>query len=228
MRVAVVGGTGDLGFGLAVRLGAAGTEVTIGSRARDRAEQAAGRAREAAGESARIDGAENPDAVARSDLVFVTVPFEGQAATYRALNEAWPEGIVVCDTTTPLATAIGGRPTHVLRPWHGSAAEQAKALLPRHARLVAGFHSVGAEPLTDHPHPVDADALLCGDDDEAKGRIGELVELIPGMRWIDCGLLSMARVLEPVTAVLISVNRRYGIKGSGVRLSGREGWGPPS
>jgi 8-hydroxy-5-deazaflavin:NADPH oxidoreductase len=228
VRVAVVGGTGDLGFGLAVRLGAAGTEVIIGSRARDRAEQAAERAREAAGVSAPIDGAENPEAVAGADLIFVTVPFAGQAATYRALKEAWPDGAVVCDTTTPLATAVGGRSTHVLRPWHGSAAEQAKALLPGHARLVAGFHSVGAEPLTDHPHPVDADALLCGDDDEAKARIGGQVDLIPGMRWIDCGLLSMARVLEPVTALLISVNRRYGSKGSGVRLSGREAWGRPS
>jgi NADPH-dependent F420 reductase len=228
VRVAVVGGTGDLGFGLAVRLGAAGVDVTIGSRVRDRAEQAAERAREAAGGSVPVDGAENPDAVAGADVVVVTVPFEGQAATYRSLKESWPEGVTVCDTTTPLATAVGGRPTHVLRPWHGSAAEQARALLPDGVPLVAGFHSVGAETLEAHPDPVDADALLCGDDDGAKARIGELIDLIPGMRWIDCGPLSMARVLEPVTAVLISVNRRYAIKDAGVRLSGREDWGRPT
>jgi NADPH-dependent F420 reductase len=135
---------------------------------------------------------------------------------------------VVCDTTTPLATAVGGRPTHVLRPWHGSAAEQARALLTEGARLVAAFHSVGAELLTDHPHRVDGDVLVCGDDDDAKIRIGALVERIPGMRWVDCGPLSMARILEPVTAVLISVNRRYGITGAGIRVTGRDEWGRPA
>jgi 8-hydroxy-5-deazaflavin:NADPH oxidoreductase len=227
MRVAVVGGTGDEGFGLAVRLAASGMEVTVGSRVQDRADQAAQRIRELAGSEAPVGGAENPKAVAGADVTFVTVPYEGQAATYRSLKEHWPADAVVCDTTTPLATAVGGRSTHVLRPWHGSAAEAAKVLLPDGIRLVAGFHSVGAEPLTDHPHPVDADALLCGDDDEAKAQIGELVERIPGMRWVDCGPLSMARILEPITAAIISVNRRYGIKGSGVRFTGRDAWGRP-
>lgn len=226
MRVAIVGGTGDEGFGLAVRLAAAGLDVTIGSRAQERADQAAERAVAIAG--AAVAGAENPKAVADADLVFVTVPYEGQAATYRGLKEHWPEGLVVCDTTTPLATAVGGRPTQVIRPWHGSAAEQARALLPEAVRLVAGFHTVAAEPLTDHPHPVDADVFLCGSDDQAKARVGELVDLIPGMRWVDCGPLEVARILEPLTAVLISVNRRYGIKDGGFRMTGREAWGRPS
>ena len=228
MRVAIVGGTGDEGFGLAVRLSAAGIAVTIGSRDVERAQQAADRARDIAGSDAPVDGAENPKAVASAEVVFVTVPYEGLAATYRSLKEHWTGGAVVCDTTTPLATAVGGRPTHVLRPWHGSAAEQARALLPDGVRLVAGFHSVGAEPLTDYPHHVDGDVLVCGDDDEAKGRVGALVERIPGMRWVDCGPLSMARILEPITAVLISVNRRYGVSGAGVRLTGRDGWGRPA
>jgi NADPH-dependent F420 reductase len=227
MRVAVVGGTGDEGFGLAVRLAASGVEVTVGSRAQERADQAAERIREIAGSKTPVGGAENPQAVARADVTFVTVPYEGQAATYRSLKEHWPGDVVVCDTTTPLATAVGGRSTHVLRPWHGSAAEAANVLLPEGIRLVAGFHSVGAEPLANHPHPVDADALLCGDDDGAKAQIGELVERIPGMRWVDCGPLSMARILEPITAAVISVNRRYGIKGSGVRFAGRDAWGRP-
>lgn len=227
MRVAIVGGTGDEGFGLAVRLAAAGVEVTIGSRALDRAEDAAERARAAVGADASIAGAENPDAVKDADIVFVTVPYGGQADTYRSLKEHWPENVIVCDTTTPLASAVGGRATQVLRPWHGSAAEQAKALLPKGIRLVSGFHSVGAEPLTDLPHPVDADALLCGDDQEAKAEVGALVEKIPGMRWVDCGRLEMARVLEPITATLITVNKKYGIKRAGVRFSGRDTWGSP-
>lgn len=227
MRVAIVGGTGDEGFGLAVRFGAAGVDVVIGSRSAERAAEAATRAREVAGDGASIEGRENPEAVSSADVSFVTVPYAGQADTYRSLKEHWRTEAVVCDTTTPLATAVGGRPTHVLRPWHGSAAEQAAALLPEGVRLVAGFHTVGAEPLTELGHPVDADALLCGDDPDAKGTIGSLVDHIDGMRWVDCGPLSMARVLEPLTAVLISVNRRYRVRGAGFRLSGRDTWGPP-
>jgi 8-hydroxy-5-deazaflavin:NADPH oxidoreductase len=227
VSVAIVGGTGDQGFGLAVRLAVGGTPVVIGSRAQERAEDAARRVREVAGQDAPVSGAENPTAVTGAEVVFVTVPFEGQAATYRTLKEHWPARVVVCDTTTPLATAVGGRPTHVLRPWHGSAAEQARALLPERIPLVAGFHSVSAEALTDLTGEVDADTLLCGDDGEAKAAVGKLVERIPGMRWVDCGPLSMARVLEPITVVLISVNRRYGIKDAGVRMAGRDDWGPP-
>jgi 8-hydroxy-5-deazaflavin:NADPH oxidoreductase len=225
MDVAIVGGTGDEGFGLALRLAAAGVDVTIGSRALDRAEDAARRAREAVGDDAPVVGAENPDAVAGKGLVFVTVPFAGQAATYRSLKDSWADGAIVCDTTTPLASAVGGRPTQVLRPWHGSAAEQARALLPKGVRLVSGLHSVGAEPLTDLESPVEADALLCGDDAEAKAAVGGLVELIPGMRWVDCGSLEVARILEPITAVLIRVNKAYGVKGAGIRFSGRDAWG---
>lgn len=227
VTVAIVGGTGEEGFGLAVRLSAAGVDVTIGSRAEDRAREAADRAREAAGADAPVNGAENPAAVAGAELTFVTVPYAGQADIYRSLREHWTPGAIVCDTTTPLATAVGGRPTQVLRPWQGSAAEQAAALLPDGVRLVAGFHTVSAEPLTDLAEPLDADVLLCGDDAEAKAAVGAMVDLIPGSRWIDCGGLAMARVLEPITAVLISVNRKYRLRGSGVRLTGRDVWGPP-
>jgi 8-hydroxy-5-deazaflavin:NADPH oxidoreductase len=227
VTVAIVGGTGDEGFGLAVRLAAAGEAVAIGSRARERAEEAAARAREAVGREATVSGAENPSVVAGADLTFVTVPYAGQAEIYRSLRDHWPEGAIVCDTTTPLATAVGGRPTQVLRPWHGSAAEQARALLPAGTRLVAGFHSVSAELLTDLRHSLDADVLVCGDDTDAKATVGSLVEKIPGARWVDCGPLSMARILEPITAVLISVNRAYGLRGSGLRFTGREAWGPP-
>ena len=227
MRVAIVGGTGDEGFGLAVRLGAADVDVVIGSRSAERAAEAATRGRGVAGDSASIVGRENADAVSGADVAFVTVPYAGQADTYRSLKDHWRSDAVVCDTTTPLATAVGGRPTHVLRPWHGSAAEQAAALLPDRVRLVAGFHTVGADPLTELAHAVDADALLCGDDADSKATIGSLVERIEGMRWVDCGPLSMARVLEPLTAILISVNRRYRVGGAGFRLSGRDAWGAP-
>jgi NADPH-dependent F420 reductase len=227
VRVAIVGGTGDEGFGLALRLGVSGIDVTIGSRVLERAEDAARRARDAAGTEVTIAGVENPKAVASADLVFVTVPYGGQAETYRSLKDHWTDGVIVCDTTTPLATAVGGRATQVLRPWQGSAAEQAGSLLPDSARLVSGFHSVGAEQLTNLSEPVDADALLCGDDQEAKAAVGELVDRISGMRWVDCGPLAMARILEPITAALVAVNKRYGVKGAGIRFTGREAWGQP-
>lgn len=226
MAVAVVGGTGDLGFGLVLRLAGAGESVVIGSRSEEKGADAARRALEALGDGAPVEGTENPKAVAAADLVFVTVPYAGQAAIYRSIREHLREGVVVCDTTTPLATAVGGAATQVLRPWQGSAAEQAKALLPDHARLVAGFHSVGAEPLTEIGHPVPGDVLLCGADAEAKAAVGALVERI-GMRWVDCGPLSMARILEPLTAVLIGVNKRYGLREAGIQLVGRDGWGRP-
>jgi 8-hydroxy-5-deazaflavin:NADPH oxidoreductase len=227
MTVAIVGGTGDEGFGLALRLARAGEAVVIGSRSEERGADAAARARERLGSDAPVQGTENAKSVAGADVVFVTVPYEGQAETYRSLKEHWAEGAIVCDTTTPLATAVGGRSTHVLRPWHGSAAEQAHVLLPDSVRLVAGFHTIGAEPLADLVHPVVGDVLLCGKDAEAKAAVGALIDGIPELRWVDCGPLPMARILEPLTALMISVNRRYGIKGSGIRVVGRERWGAP-
>lgn len=230
-RVAVVGGTGDLGFGLVVHLARAGREVVIGSRSEERGAEAADRANEALGEAgidaASVAGTENAKAVGEAEVTFVSVPYAGQAEIYRSIRDHLPPGAVVCDTTTPLATAVGGRPWQVLRPWQGSAAEQARALLPEEARLVSGFHTVSAEMLQDVAGESEGDVLLCGDDAEAKAVVGELVEAVPGLRWVDCGPLSMARILEPLTAVLVSVNRRYGLRESGVRLVGREAWGAP-
>ena len=221
MRVGIVGGTGDEGFGLAVRLAFAGVDVTIGSRAAERAEEAAGRVRDVLDDrAAPVAGAENPAAVSGSDLVFVTVPYAGQAQIYRALTDHLDAGSIVCDTTSPLATAVGGRPWQVVTPWHGSAAEQAKALLPKGARLVAGFHTVSAEALAELDRDLQGDALLCGADDEAKAAVGALAERIPNLRWGDAGDLSAARLLEPLTAILVRVNRRYGIRDSGIGITG--------
>jgi 8-hydroxy-5-deazaflavin:NADPH oxidoreductase len=227
MTIAIVGGTGDLGFGLALHLARAGEEVIIGSRSEERGEEAARRANELLEGGATLGGAENTQAVAAAAVVFVTVPYAGQADIYRSIASHVPEGAVVCDTTTPLATAVGGRPWQVLRPWPGSAAEQAKALLSKTTRLVSGFHSLSAEVLQDLDRTPEGDVLLCGEEAEAKGVIGGLVEKIEGLRWVDCGPLSMARILEPITAVLVSVNRRYGIRDAGLRLVGREGWARP-
>jgi hypothetical protein len=225
--VAVIGGTGAEGFGLAMRLAAAGHHVTIGSRDAGRGAESAAKASELVGEA--LDGTDNASAASgmgRDGVVAVTVPFEGHAEIYRSIKDAVPPGAVVLDATSPLATAVGGRPWQVLRPWHGSAAEQAKAILGDGPRVVAGLHTIAAEALQALGHDVDSDVLLCADDPEAKQRVGSLIDGIPGMRWVDCGRLEMARVAEPLTALLVSINRTYKIKDSGFRIVGRHSWGP--
>ncbi|MEX0984593.1 MAG: NADPH-dependent F420 reductase [Actinomycetota bacterium] len=227
MDVAIVGGTGEEGFGLALRLAKAGHHVTIGSRAQEKADASVAEAKSILGEDAPVVGAVNAASVAGKDVVFVTVPFSGVAMIYDAIAGSLPEGAIVCDCTSPLMSAVGGRASHAIRPWHGSAAEFAKTLLPKHVRLVAAFHTVAAEALHRVEEPLDSDALVMGDDAAAKSMVGSLIEDIPGMRWVDCGGLQMARIAETLTALLISVNSRYKAH-AGFRITGRETWGAPA
>ncbi len=224
MAVAIVGGTGDEGFGIALRLARAGREVVIGSRDADRGAEAAERARARLGGDAPVRGTANAEAVAAAEAVLVTVPFAGQAAIYKGLKDAVEPGQIVCDCTSPLATAVGGFPWQVIRPWQGSAAEQAKAFLPDGVRLASGFHTVSAEALQDLDRPLDGDVLLAGDD-EAKAAVGALAETM-GLRWVDAGPITAARLIEPLTAILVAVNRRYGVRAAGVRLTGLQQAGP--
>jgi NADPH-dependent F420 reductase len=229
VRVGIVGGTGDEGFGLALRLAGAGHRVTIGSRSEERGQQAAANARERLGDDAAVDGTGNETlAASELDVLFVTVPYAGQADTYRGLKDHLPEGRVVCDCTSPLATAVGGRAWQVLRPWHGSAAEQAEALLGRgRARLVSAFQTVSGELLQDVDRAMEGDVLVCGADREARAVVGALVEDIPNLRWADAGDLSMARIIEPLTALLVQLNRTYKLHDTGIALTGRDRWGRP-
>jgi NADPH-dependent F420 reductase len=226
--VAVIGGTGAEGFGLALRLAQAGHHVTIGSRDAGRGAESASKASELAGST--VEGTDNASAAAMpggDGVIAVTVPYAGQAEIYRSIKDAVVPGAVVLDATSPLATAVGGRPWQVLRPWHGSAAEQAQAILGDGPRVVAGFHTIAAEGLQALGREIDSDVLLCADDAGAKARVGVLIDGIPGMRWVDGGRLEMARVAEPLTALLVSINRTYKIKDSGFRIVGRDAWGRP-
>ncbi len=227
MDVAIIGGTGAEGFGLALRLGAAGHHVTIGSRDSERGAASAADARRLVGGSAQIDGTANEEAVGGAEVIAVTVPFGGQAQIYRGLAAHLTPGQIVLDATSPLATAVGGRAWQVIRPWHGSAAEQARALVPEGVRIVAGFHTIAAEALQDLDGPIESDVLVCGSDAAAKGTVGDLIEQIPNLRWVDCGDLSSARISETLTALLISINRTYKVKDSGFRIQGHGTWGTP-
>jgi NADPH-dependent F420 reductase len=227
MDVAVIGGTGEEGFGLSLRLARAGHHVIIGSRSADRGGAAAVNARELLGGDVAIDGVANEDAVVTAEVVAVTVPFAGQAEIYRAIKPAVPAGTIVLDATSPLATAVGGKAWQVVRPWHGSAAEQANAILSQGVRMVAGFHTVAGRALQDLDTTLDSDVLICGDDADAKSVVGGMIADIPGLRWVDCGGLSMARITETLTALVISVNRAYKLKDAGFRITGRDVWGDP-
>lgn len=227
MDISVIGGTGEEGFGLTLRLARAGEHVIIGSRSAEKGASTAGKAVEILGGGARVSGTTNEDAADRGDVIFVTVPYAGQADIYRAIKDHVAADKVVVDCTSPLATAVGGRAWHVIRPWHGSAAEQAKAILGSGVKMVAAFHTVSGEQLQDLEHPMDSDVFVCGSDKESKATVGELIDKIPNLRWVDAGDLTQARIAETMTALLISVNRSYKIHDAGFRVTGRESWGRP-
>lgn len=216
--VTIVGATGDLGFGLALRLARAGVAVTIGSRDAGRAAEAAERVA-AAVPGAQVSGLANPEAAAANDLVVLSVPFATQAATLRSLREALKPGTVLLDVTVPLAAAVGGRPTRVLTVWQGSAAQQAQELVPDGVTVVSGLHTVAARHLSELDHELDEDTLLAGDDRAAKARVAQLIGLIPGLRPIDAGRLEMARITEQLTALTIGINIRHKAT-AGLKISG--------
>ena len=228
--VAIVGGTGALGFGLALRFARAGTPVVIGSRDAERAREAAGRVRERLGDKAPARGAVNQEAVREVPAVFLCVPFRNQSENLTNLRDALAPGQLLVDATVPLAAAIGGRATRVLGVPQGSAAQQAAEMAPEGVRVVSALHTVGAPTLGDLDQPLDEDVLVCGDRRADKREAAELIERIPGLRCVDCGRLEMARIAESLTALLISVNGRYKTH-AGIRLTGLEEidrWPDPS
>ena len=216
--VSIIGASGALGFGLAVRLGRAGSAVTIGSRDPARAEEAAERAREVVPDGS-FTGLGNAAAAAASELVILSVPFRNQSETLNNLREALREGQLLIDATVPLAAAIGGRATRTLGVWQGSAAQQAQEMVPEDVTVVSALHTVSAAALRDLDHPLDEDVLVAGDRRPDKQRAAALIDAIDGLRCVDCGRLEMARITEQLTALMISVNTRYKTR-AGVRITG--------
>jgi NADPH-dependent F420 reductase len=228
MDVAIVGGTGKEGFGLALRLLGAGHRVTIGSRSAERAAETVLRAKETLGDDVQVEGGENAASVLGAEVVAVTVPFAGMIEIYASIAEALRPGQAVLDATSPLMAAVGGKAWQPIQPWHGSAAELAASLVPEGVSVVAGFHTIGAHSLMALDRDVESDALLSADDDDAKRLVGELIDSVPGMRWVDAGPLANARLTEPLTPLIITINRRYKLRDGGFRITGRESWGAPS
>jgi hypothetical protein len=216
--VTIIGASGALGFGLAVRLATAGVAVTIGSREPSRARETVERAGLVVPDG-RLDGLENAAAAAANEVVILSVPFASHQATVAHIAAAMRDGQMLIDATVPLAASVGGRPTRMLGVWQGSAAQQAQELLPDGVAVVAALHTVSAAALTDLSHPLDEDVLLAGDRREDKARAAALIGRIAGLRCVDVGRLEMARITESLTALLISVNVRHKAH-SGIRLTG--------
>jgi NADPH-dependent F420 reductase len=216
--VCIVGGTGALGFGLALRLGRAGASVVIGSRQSERAQQAVERARAAVPQGS-FEGLANPDAVQQAEIVILSVPFSTQAETLRGLRDGLSPGQLVVDASVPLAAEVGGKPTRSLGVWQGSAAQQARELLPDGIGVVSAFHTVSAAQLEDLDHDLDEDVLMCGDSREDKAQLAGLVESIDGLRPVDCGRLELARIVEQLTPLIISINIRHKVR-AGIKITG--------
>lgn len=217
--IAILGGTGAQGHGLALRWTRAGETVVIGSRDQRRAEDAAKKIAEQVGPSARISGMENSAACASTNLCVLTVPFESQAGLLKQLKPAFQPGTVLIDATVPLAASVGGRPNRVLGVWQGSAAQQAAELVPKGVTVVAAFHNVSSDILSGEGG-VDCDAVICTDNDDARKVAADLAAKIPGVRAIDGGKLENARIVEQITALLITINMRYKTHGAGIRITG--------
>ena len=218
--IAIVGGTGPMGHGLALRWAQSGYRIVLGSRDAERAAAAATGIRDTLGAAAVVEGTTNAEAVAAASTVALCVPFAAHARTLQGLRSAWRDGSVLVDVTVPLAVAVGGRPTDILGLPAGSAAEQAAQLTPQGVRVCAAFHHISAAHLRDLDHALEGDVLLCGNDRAARATVRALVEAIPRLRPVDVGPLRRARLLEPLTALLIGINVRYKVPGAGIRITG--------
>jgi 8-hydroxy-5-deazaflavin:NADPH oxidoreductase len=216
--IAVIGGTGPAGSGLALRWARAGETVIVGSRDADRAQQTAETICKRAGANAKVSGLENSAACASTDLLVLTVPFEGQAALLKQLKPAIRAGSVLIDASVPLAASVGGRASRTLGVWQGSAAQQTAELVPKGVSVVAAFQNVSAEVLNGD-EDVDCDVIVCSDDPNATQVAMELAAKIARVRAIDGGKLENARIVEQITALLIGLNIRYKGHG-GIRITG--------
>jgi len=217
--MAIVGGTGPLGHGLASRWARAGETIIIGSRDAARAQKAAADILSQSGGPLHVKGVENSAAIAGADIVMLTVPFEGHATLLKELKPSFRPGTILIDATVPLAASVGGRATRTLGVWQGSAAQQAAELLPDHVRVAAAFHSVSAELLKGEGS-IDCDVLVCTDDAQAREVTTELAEKIPGVRAVNAGALENARIVEQITALLITLNVKHRVHSAGLRITG--------
>ncbi|MAE93961.1 MAG: NADPH-dependent F420 reductase [Deltaproteobacteria bacterium] len=217
--IAILGGTGDQGLGLALRFAKAGRPVVIGSRKADRALAAADEVREKV-PGADVSGFENAEATPKARIVILSVPFEHTAGTVKVIKDALQPGQIVVSMGVPLATAIGDGAVRTLGIWQGSCAEMVKSLVPREVAVVSAFQNVSAHRLQHLEEPVECDVIVSGPKAERE-TVAALCDLVPGLRGLNGGPLSNARIVEEWTALLIGMNIRYKVpEGLGLRITG--------
>jgi hypothetical protein len=217
--IAILGGTGDQGLGLALRFARAGRKVVIGSRKADRAVSAADEVRTKV-PAADVSGFENAEAAPRAGIVILSVPFEHTASTVKGVRDALCAGQILVSMAVPLATAVGDGAARTVGIWQGSAAELVQSLVPAGVEVVSAFQNVSAHRLQDLDHPVECDVVISGAK-RPREQVMALCPLIPGLRAVDGGPLSNARIVEALTALLIGMNIRYKLpEGLGIRFTG--------
>jgi len=217
--IAILGGTGDQGLGLAMRFAKAGREVVIGSRKEEKALAAAEEVRQLVS-GAKVRGLGNADASRDAGIVILSVPFENVASTLKGLRDVLVPGQIVVSMGVPLATAVGDSASRMVGVWQGSCAELVASLVPEGVQVVSAFQNVSAHRLRQLDAPVECDVVVSGPK-EARAKLMALCALIEGLRGVDGGLLVNARFVEPITALLIGLNIRYKLpEGLGIRFSG--------
>ena len=211
--IAVLGGTGHEGSGLALRWAHAGHAVIIGSRTAEKAQVAADEIN--AKLSSAVQGMDNVSAAQAAEIVVLTVPYSAHQPTIESVREAC-QGKIFVDVTVPL---VPPKVSRVQMPAAGSASQEAQNLLGDGAKVVTAFQNIGAEHLKDPTHPIDCDVLVCGDDKEAKATVIQLAK-DAGMDAYDAGPLANAVVVEGFTSVLIGLNMKHKVKASGIKITG--------
>jgi NADPH-dependent F420 reductase len=217
--IAILGGTGDQGLGLALRFARAGRPVVIGSRKLERAHAAADEVRAAVPE-ASVEGLANPDAVRNAPIVILSVPFEHTAGTLKDVRGGLGSDQIVVSMGVPLATAVGDAAVRTVGVWQGSCAELVASLVPDGVQVVSAFQNVSAHRLRELAQAVECDVVVSGPPAPRKV-VMALCGLVPGLRAVDGGPLANARFVEGVTALLIGMNIRYKVpEGVGIRFTG--------
>jgi hypothetical protein len=215
ITIAVIGGTGPEGTGLALRWARAGYRVIVGSRSADKAAAHAQSLVDRLGGHGVLSGMANLDAARTGDLVVLTVPFEAHRAMLEELRPALA-GKVLVDVTVPL---VPPRVTVVQMPPAGSAGAEAQAALGAGVSVVSAFQNVSKDHLADEEKPIDCDVLVCGNNPAARDQVLKLAEAA-GMRGWDAGSIENAAVAEGLTSILIGINKQYKVRGAGIRIVG--------
>jgi hypothetical protein len=212
--IAILGGTGHEGTGLALRWAKAGHTLIIGSRTTEKAQAAAAEIN-ARVSAASVSGMDNLAAAQTGEIIVLTVPYAAHSATIESVRDA-VQGKIFVDVTVPL---VPPKVSRVQMPPGGSASQEAQNLLGPTVRVVTAFQNISAEHLKDPDHPIDCDVLVCGDDKEAKAAVIQLA-VDAGMQAWDAGPLANAVIPEGLTSVLIGLNLKYKVKSSGIKITG--------